>query len=83
MSAANDNYPLVLTRAEAADMCRLTPSGFDAWVRKGIVPPALHGTRRWSRDAIRDAINGKVAAVDVGLDPYEKWKAENARKNRA
>lgn len=81
MSAANDNYPLVLTRGEAADMCRLTPSGFDAWVRKGIVPPALPGTRRWSRDAIRDAVNGG-RHVDVELDPFEQWEAERARKNK-
>ena len=61
-------------------MCRLTPSGFDAWVRKGIVPPAIDGTRRWSRDAIQDAINGRSIGVDAALDPYEKWKADNARK---
>lgn len=83
MNYANDNYPLVLTRTEAADMCRLTPSGFDGWVRNGTVPPPLPGTRRWSRDAIRDAINGKTAlSVDVGLSPFEQWEAENARKNK-
>lgn len=79
-SAANDNYPPVLTRREAAAMCRLTPSGFDSWVRRGIVPVAIMGTRRWSRDAILRAISGDVS-VDVELDPYERQKAErNARK---
>lgn len=82
MTAANDNYPLVLTRHEAAALVGLTPSGFDSWVRKGIVPGPLAGTRRWSRDAIRDAINGKAVEVDVEEDPYLKWKAEHARKNK-
>lgn len=78
--AANDNYPPVLTRAQAAAMCQLTPSGFDAWVRRGIVPPAIMSTRRWSRDAILAAVNGGAIGIDAALDPYEKWKAENARK---
>ena len=72
--------PPVLTRAQAAAMCNLTPSGFDAWVRKGIVPTAIAGTRRWSRDAILAAVNG-TAAIDVeGMDPYELWKAQNASR---
>jgi len=76
-----DNYPPILTRPEAAALCRLSLSGFDAWVRKGIVPPAITGTRRWSRDAILKAVNGSGAiGVDVGLSPFELWKAENARK---
>jgi hypothetical protein len=82
MHAVNDNYPLILTRTQAAEMCCLTPSGFDSWVRKGLVPGPLAGTRRWSRDAIRDAVNGKAVEVDVEEDPYLKWKAEHARKNK-
>lgn len=77
---ANDNYPPVLTRAQAAAMCQLTPAGFDAWVRKGVVPTALPTTRRWSRDAILRAISGvDDVAIDAAVSPYEKWKAENAR----
>lgn len=81
MTHANDNFPLVLTRAEAAEMCGISPSGFDNWIRKGIIPPAIIGTRRWSRDAIRDAVNGRSVAVDAALSPYERQKAErHARK---
>lgn len=78
MRADNDNYPAVLTRSLAAEMCQLTPSGFDGWVRRGIVPPPIMGTRRWSRDAILKAIAG--TAIDVAVDPFEQWEAENARK---
>ena len=78
MTPANDNYPPILTRPQAAAMCQLTPSGFDVWVRRGIVPPAIQGTRRWSRDAILRAIAG--TAIDVELDPMEQWERENARK---
>lgn len=80
MKAANDNFPPVLTRPQAAAMCQLTPSGFDAWVRKGIVPPAITGTRRWSRDAILNMLSGAIA-VEAEMDPYEREKAlRNARK---
>lgn len=81
MTAANDNYPPILTRPQAAAMCNLTVSGFDVWVRRGIVPPAIAGTRRWSRDAILRQLSGVSIGVDAGLDPYERQKAErNARK---
>lgn len=80
MKAANDNFPPILTRPQAAAMCQLTPSGFDTWVRRGIVPPAILGTRRWSRDAILNTLSGAIA-VDAELDPYEREKAlRNARK---
>ena len=75
--AANDNNPPILTRPQAAAMCNLTPAGFDVWVRKGIVPPAITGTRRWSRDAILRALNDDAPRQD--LDPYEQWKLDNAR----
>lgn len=79
--AANDNYPPIMTRAEAAEMCGLTPRGFDSWVRRGIVPTTISGTRRWSRDAILTRLSG-TADVDAELSPYERQKAErNARKN--
>jgi len=74
--ADNDNYPPVLKRREAADMCGLTPAGFDVWVRKGIVPSSIRGTRRWSRDAILRAINGD--GPRTALDPFEQWEQDNA-----
>lgn len=81
MRAANDNFPPVMTRPQAAAMCGLTPSGFDVWVRKGIVPTAIVGTRRWSRDAILTAISSGSTAVDVEMDAFEREKAaHNARK---
>ncbi len=80
MNHANDNYPPVLTRSQAAAMCQLTPAGFDVWVRKRIVPAAIEGTRRWSRDAILRALSGADAiGVDAALSPFEQWEAENAR----
>lgn len=77
--AANDNYPPVLTRQEAASMCRLSPSGFDDWVRRGIVPTAIMGTRRWSRDAILRAVAGVGIDVEV-LSPFEQWEKQHARQ---
>lgn len=78
MKHANDNFPIALTRSQAAGMLGLTPSGFDVWVRKGIAPPPIAGTRRWSRVALERAISG--TAIDVELDPFEQWEAENVRK---
>lgn len=67
--------PLALTRPQAAALCGLTTSGFDVWVRKGIVPPPIAGTRRWSRAALERALG-----ADAQLDPYEQWKAQQGMR---
>jgi hypothetical protein len=80
-ATANDNWPPVLTRCEAAQMCRISVQTFDCWVRKGILPGPIPGTRRWSRCAIERLLVGAVAepsATDQ-ISPYEQWKRDNAR----
>lgn len=72
---------LVLTRRQAAALCGISVTGFDSWVRKGIVPSAIPGTRRWSRVSLErrlaDGPAGPVAVND-NLSPFEIWKRQNA-----
>jgi len=77
---ADDNWPLALTRPEAAKMCRISVPTFDAWVRKEILPGPIPGTRRWSRIAIEHALAGDIVTStgDVHLSPFEQWKRRNA-----
>ena len=77
---ANDNRPLVLTRREAAQMCRISLQTFDSWVRKGILPGPIWGTRRWSRDAIERRLAGGVVDLLANNQPspFEQWKCGNA-----
>jgi predicted DNA-binding transcriptional regulator AlpA len=44
-NVANDNWPLVLTRSQAAAVIGISVSTFDGWVRKGILPAPIAGTR--------------------------------------
>jgi hypothetical protein len=78
--AADDNWPTVLTRPEAAEMCRISVQTFDTWVRKGILPGPIPGTRRWSRIAIERALAGDIVAstTDIWPSPFEQWKRRNA-----
>lgn len=77
--AANDNWPLFLERTQAADFCGLSKQTFDSWVRKGILPKSMAGTRRWSRLAIeRAAVNGKEQPYSE-QSPFTEWKQSNAR----
>ena len=76
-----DEKPLTLTRQRATVLCGLTPAGFDARVRKRIVPPAIAGTRRWSRDAVGRAL-GAGPDASPELDPFEQWEAEQEKKKR-
>jgi hypothetical protein len=76
---ANDNWPPVLTRREAAKMCRISVSTFDAWVRKAILPKPMPGTRRWSRVAIERALaGGDRTAVDIQLSAFDQWRRDRA-----
>lgn len=77
---ANDNWPPVLTRCEAAKMCVISVQTFDTWVRKGILPGPIPGTRRWSRSAIGRRLAGGVIASSAPdqLSPFEQWKCGNA-----
>ncbi|GEO18068.1 hypothetical protein MAE02_57640 [Microvirga aerophila] len=73
--------PRCLSRADAALYCGLTPEGFDAWVRRGIVPSPISGTQRWDRKAIDvalDRASGLESAQDED-DPFERWRAAHAR----
>jgi hypothetical protein len=65
---------LALTREQAARLCGLAPTGFDVWVRKGIVPGPVKGTRRWSRVALERALGGEVPANDDAEETYRRWK---------
>jgi hypothetical protein len=77
---ANDNWHPVLTRREAANMCRISLQTFDSWVRKGILPGPIAGTRRWSRSAIERRLEGQVVggSATEQLSPFERWKRGNA-----
>jgi len=76
-----------MTKQEAADYCGCeTLAAFDRWRQKGIVPPAIPGTNRWDRkalDAALDRASGLVQESAEDLSPYQRWKAENARKTQA
>lgn len=69
---------LAITRDQAAELCGLSPAGFDVWVRKGIVPGPVKGTRRWSRAALERALGGEVAANDDAETAYRRWKESRA-----
>ena len=81
---------LALTRSQAAELCGLTPSGFDTWVRRGVVPPPVMGTRRWSRVQIERALAGQpwvppesgATAAEQGEDKYEAWRLEDDERNK-
>lgn len=69
---------LALTREQAAALCGLTPAGFDSWVRRGIVPGPVHGTRRWSRAELERALGGTAANDDDAEAAYRRWKEGRA-----
>ena len=59
--------PRCLTQQQAAAYCSLTPSGFAAWCRQGIVSDPIPGTKRWDRkalDATLDKASGRRREAD-------------------
>jgi predicted DNA-binding transcriptional regulator AlpA len=77
---ANHMWPLVLTRPEGAKMCGISVKTFDTWVRKGVLPGPIAGTRRWSRGAMERRLAGEIAAPSRTdqPSPFEQWKRDRA-----
>jgi predicted DNA-binding transcriptional regulator AlpA len=77
---ANHMWPPVLTRPEGAKMCGISVKTFDTWVRKGILPGPIAGTRRWSRGAMERRLAGEIAVTSTTdqPSPFEQWKRHSA-----
>ncbi len=76
--------PRLVTRAEAAAYCGLSPQGFSAWVRIGRLPASLPGTSRWDLKAIDAALDSLSGIADrgeggIGSLVLDQWKAKHAR----
>lgn len=66
----------LLTKAQAAHYCALSPRGFAAWVKSGRLPGPITGTTRWDRRAIDVALDDAMTmAANENIDPYDTWKA--------
>ncbi len=64
-----------LSKREAADYLGLSAAGLAAWVRQGIVPPAIPGTHRWDRRAIDAALDKRSGLNSNSPSALEAWKA--------
>jgi hypothetical protein len=74
--------PRGLTRRDAAAYCGLSSEGFNAWVKRGIVPGPIPGTQRWDRRAIDlalDRASGIVTIVDGAA--YDNWRTRREGAN--
>ena len=81
--------PRCLNRESAAEYCGCSPSAFDDWVRRGIVPGPLRGTKQWDRKAIDVALD-KMSGLETettSTDPHaaatmalQRWLAERGDK---
>lgn len=68
---------LALTREQAADLCGLTVTGFDSWVRRGVVPGPIKGTRRWSRASLERTLAGVGPGSDDPEAIFAQWLDKN------
>jgi hypothetical protein len=70
-----------MTREKAAAYCGCeSMAAFSDWVRRGIVPGPLPGTKRWDRKAI-DAALDRASGLGATLrqSPLDAWRAARAR----
>ncbi|MDA5192520.1 helix-turn-helix domain-containing protein [Govanella unica] len=68
---------LVWNAEEVAKMCGLSQSAFHHWVRNGILPRPINGTRRYSAEVIRQALrkaHGAVSEKEASGD-LDGWRA--------
>jgi hypothetical protein len=75
--------PRGMSKEQAAAYAgRESLSAFNDWIRRGIMPGPIPGTRKWDRkaiDAAVDRLTGLQRKIEVQTSPYDAWKAsENA-----
>ena len=72
--------PRLATRAEAAAYLALSTAGFDDWIRRGIIPGPISGTRRWDRFAIDAALDraSRISSSTEKENDYAAWKKAHA-----
>lgn len=72
--------PLTYSKQQACAFLGIAQGCFDDWVRRGILPRAISGTRRWSREAIRQSIergldNSPLSEAELALREFENRQA--------
>jgi hypothetical protein len=70
----------LFTRGQAAAYLSLSVAAFDDWIRRGIIPGPIAGTRRWDRLAIDAAID-RASAPSTTTEKesdYAAWKKAHA-----
>lgn len=80
MNAFGSVGQLALTRKQAAALCGLSTAGFADWVRRGIVPGLIPGTRRWSTTALVEKLEGGPRTARQS--EFEEWKRENEGRSK-
>lgn len=68
----------LLTKQEAAERCAVTPSAFDQWRRKGIVPGPIPGTRRYDAKALDMALDKVMGLTSDEPTKFSEWKRKRA-----
>jgi hypothetical protein len=71
--------PRLLSKSEAAKYCGVTPAGYDAWKKAGLVPGPVPGTYRYDRKAIDAALDrhSGLGNAERSDDEAEQWLREH------
>ncbi len=73
--------PRLMTKAEAAAYCAVTPSRFYQLVKAGTLPGPVPGTTRYDRVAIDRALDKHAGlTTEAELSPLQKWLAEDGNR---
>lgn len=71
-----------LNRREAAAYCGANSlSTFSSWIRKGIIPGPIPGTRIWDKQAIDRKLTEISKTTTIPSSPLDEWKASRARSS--
>lgn len=65
--------PRLMSRAEAAAYCGISPTSFSCWVSSHKMPPAIPGTRKWDKRAI-DAKLDEISGLAGDEDAFDRWE---------
>jgi hypothetical protein len=72
-----------MTREEAATYCGCENlATFSHWVRRGIIPGPIRGTRRWDRKAIDAALDqASGLSIATAQSPLDTWRMQRRARS--
>src|SRR5262245_27276058 len=74
-------HSATLSRTALAQLLGVSPGTISRWVKVGVIPGPLPGTRRYAREAVIDRLrHGASVPHALPSSPFDQWMAARGQR---